>query len=73
MNGVKMISVSSSNVHSVGYDKQSQLVYVRFHTPSLYVYEGVPESEFQNLLSASSCGTYIHQKFVGVYPYKKLE
>ena len=73
MNGVKMISVSSSNIHSIGYDKHNRLVYVRFHTPSLYVYEGVPESEFENLLRASSCGRYLHQRFINVYSYRQLE
>lgn len=73
MNGVKMISVSSSNIHSIGYDKQNRLMYVRFHTPSLYVYEGVSESEFQNLLRASSCGRYLHERFINVYSYRKLE
>ena len=73
MNGITIISVSSYNVHSVGYDKQNQLVYVRFHTPSLYVYEGVVESEFENLLRASSCGSYIHRKFKNVYPCRRLE
>lgn len=73
MNDVKMISVSSSNLHSIGYDKQNKLVYVQFHNSSLYVYQGVPESEFENLLRASSCGRYLHQKFINVYPYKRIK
>lgn len=73
MNGVTMISVSSSNIHSIGYDKQNQLVYVRFLNNSLYVYQGVPESEFENLLRASSCGRYLHQRFINVYSFRQLE
>lgn len=73
MNGVTMISVSSSNIHSIGYDKQNQLVYVRFLNNSLYVYQGVPESEFENLLRASSCGRYLHQRFINVYHCRKIE
>ncbi|WP_336703454.1 KTSC domain-containing protein [Chryseobacterium indologenes] len=73
MNLPEMIPVSSSDIESIGYDEQSQNVYVRFLSGTLYLYIGVPEHEFQNLLQASSHGSYLHYNFKNVYPYERLE
>lgn len=69
----EMIPVSSSNIDSIGYDEQNQAVYVRFLNNSLYVYKGVPEYEFRNLLEAPSHGSYLHRNFKNVYPYERVE
>lgn len=68
-----MISVSSSNVEKIGYDEQNALVYVRFLDGSLYVYKGVPLHEYENLLNASSIGSYLHRNYKNVYPYERIE
>lgn len=57
MNNGEMISVSSSNVESVGYDEQEEIVHVRFLNGSTYIYKGVPIYEFEGLLSAGSVGS----------------
>ncbi|WP_316839280.1 KTSC domain-containing protein [Pedobacter gandavensis] len=72
MNIPEMLNVSSSNVESVGYDNENQNVFVKFLNQSIYVYKGVPEFEFQNLLTASSVGSYIHRSFKNVYPYERV-
>lgn len=69
----EMTPVSSSNIDSIGYDEQNQQVYVRFINNSLYVYKGVPEHEFQNLLEAPSQGSYLNRNFKNVYPYERIE
>lgn len=69
----EMSPVSSSNIESIGYDEQNQEVYVRFLKGGLYVYKGVPEHEFQNLLEAPSHGSYLHRNFKNVYPYERIE
>lgn len=69
----EMLPVSSSNIESIGYDEQNQEVYVRFLNGGLYVYKGVPEHEFQNLLEAPSHGSYLHRNFKNVYPYERIE
>lgn len=69
----EMIQVSSSNIDSIGYDEQSQEVYVRFLNGSLYVYKGVPAYEFQSFLEAPSHGSYLHRNFKNVYPYERIE
>ena len=69
----QMTQVSSSNIDSIGYNEQEQGVYVRFLNGSLYVYKGVPEHEFQNLMEAPSHGSYLNRNFKNVYPYERIE
>mgnify|MGYP003633840729 CR=1 FL=1 len=69
----EMINVSSSNIESIGYEEQSELVYVRFLNGSLYIYKGVPLHEFENLRDASSLGSYLHRNYKNVYPYERIE
>jgi len=73
MNNVEMIPVSSSNVDSIGYDSQNQIVYVRFLNGTLYIYKGVPNHEFDGLLNAPSVGSYLHRNYKNVYPYERIE
>jgi hypothetical protein len=73
MNLPEMKQVSSSSLESIGYDEQNQEVYVRFLNGSIYVYKGVPEHEFQNLIEAPSSGSYLHGNFKNVYPYERIE
>jgi len=71
--GVDMIEVSSSNVGSIGYDENLQLLYIRFLNGSLYIYKGVPIMEFHGLLNASSVWSYLHRNIKNLYPYERLE
>lgn len=71
--GVDMIPVSSSNVESVGYDEQQQILYVRFLSGGLYIYKGVSMYEFEGLLNAPSVGSYLHRNIKNVYPYERIE
>lgn len=64
--------VSSSNVAAVGYDAESQAVYVQFLDGSIYAYKGVIEQEFENLRTASSVGSYLNRNYKNVYPYERI-
>jgi len=68
----QMTSVSSSNISSIGYDEPNQQLYVQFLNGSIYVYKGVPAHEYQNLMEASSHGSYLNRNFKNVYPYEKI-
>ena len=72
MNLPEMIPVSSSNLESIGYDDQTQEVYIRFLNGSIYVYKGVPLHEFENLRDAPSLGSYLHRNYKNVYPYERI-
>jgi hypothetical protein len=73
MNYPKMTPVSSSNVAEIGYDADSQTVFVRFLDNSLYIYKGVPPFDYEGLLNASSIGSYLHRNFKNVYAYERIE
>ncbi len=72
-NGITMIPVESSNVESVGYDENEQILYVRFLTGAMYIYKGVNNYEFDGLLSAPSVGSYLHRNIKNNYPYERIE
>ncbi|MGO5427244.1 KTSC domain-containing protein [Fusobacterium mortiferum] len=70
---ITMHKVSSSNVHSVGYDEINKNLYVKFLNNSTYIYYNVPERHYNGLLSASSVGRYLDTYIKkGNYRYKKL-
>lgn len=53
-----MQPVQSSNISSIGYDAESDTLYVTFHSGRTYKYENVPPGEFQMLERAGSVGSY---------------
>jgi len=67
----EMQPVSSSNIAAIGYDAESQMVYVQFLNGSTYAYKGVPEHEFDNLRTAPSVGSYLNRYYKNVYPYER--
>lgn len=73
MNLPEMIIVQSSNVASIGYDTDTQTLYVQFLNGNIYMYKGVPIFEFENLRTASSVGSYLNRNFKNVYPYERIQ
>lgn len=65
-------SVTSSNVSAIGYDPDSQILEVEFNNGSVYQYSGVPEYEFDGIISAASKGTYLNTNIKNKYPFSKL-
>lgn len=51
-------AVSSSNLASAGYDPESMVLEIEFHSGGIYQYSNVPESKYEGLMKASSHGTY---------------
>ncbi|MDO4267425.1 MAG: KTSC domain-containing protein [Eubacteriales bacterium] len=67
---MNMIPVSSSNLRAVGYENGT--LYVAFHHGGLYSYSGVPESVYNELLAASSKGSYFAAHIKNSYRYAKI-
>lgn len=65
-----MHPVSSSDIASIGYDNGT--LYIAFISGGVYSYTGVPESIFQNLMSAGSHGKYFHANIKNNYPYSRI-
>ena len=53
---MEMIPVKSSNIESIGYDKEISQLNVKFKNGKSFMYEEVLEHEFEGLVSAESVG-----------------
>lgn len=68
---MERVSVSSSNIATVGHDEPSQILEVEFLTGAVYEYYDVPEHVYQELISASSVGSYFAQRIKNVYSFAR--
>ena len=59
----KMINVVSSNIQSIGYDLETESLFVKFNNNFLYLYMEVPEKYCDEFLDVSSKGKY-HNKVI---------
>ena len=72
MNLPEMQPVSSSNVDSVGYDENTETLYVQFLNGTIYEYKNVPIMVFEQLLSSPSIGSYMHRNIKGIFSYQRI-
>ena len=63
--------VESSNVHSVGYDRETRTLHVRFRSGGHYTYEGVHPNTFHGMLRSKSKGKYFHKRVRGRFDFQK--
>jgi hypothetical protein len=68
---MERVSVSSSNIASVGHDDPAQTLEVEFLNGAVYEYYDVPEHVYQELISASSVGRYFAQRVKDVYGFSR--
>lgn len=65
--------VTSSNIHSVGYDSATLTLEIQFRkTGDIYQYFGVPVHIHRGLMDASSHGKYFHRHIRGSFEYSKI-
>lgn len=69
---MERLSVSSSNLASIGYDPSTHTLEVEFNSGSVYQYSGVPLSVFNALMAADSHGKYFSANIRNSYPYKQI-
>lgn len=70
---MERIPVESSNLASVGYDKDSSTLEVEFQNGAIYQYFGVPEIEYSGLMKAASKGSYLNQNIKKAgYTYTRI-
>jgi len=71
---VEHVHVDSSNISSIGYEPQKQILEVKFRDGSVYQYFEVPAYLHEGLMNASSHGKYLHRYITsGGFAYRKLE
>ncbi|MBM3208711.1 KTSC domain-containing protein [Candidatus Shapirobacteria bacterium] len=66
------IPVTSSNIRSIGYDPESQILKVEFNSGEVYQYFDVPEHLYQELMKASSPGRFLNDYIKYSYRYQKI-
>jgi hypothetical protein len=64
--------VSSSNIKSIGYERTLMILEVEFKNGHIYQYMNVPNNIFQEIMNASSCGTYLHQNVMNRFGFEKI-
>ena len=70
---MKRASVVSSNIASIGYNLEQQILEIEFLNGSVYRYSGVPESLYLGLMSASSHGSYFDSYIKkGGFSYRRI-
>jgi hypothetical protein len=64
--------VSSTELASVGYDEATSVLEVEFQKGGIYQYFGVPAEVYEQLIAASSKGSYFNQAVKkGGYPFSR--
>jgi hypothetical protein len=69
---VNRTSVDSSLLVSVGYDHDRLVLETELTSAAVYQYLDVPESVFQELMSADSLGSYYNKNIRTNYRYIQL-
>lgn len=72
---MERILVSSSNLRSVGYDEDTEILEIQFHHGGIYQYQRVPQEVYDQLMAASSKGSYfdrVIKKNPLRYPCRKI-
>jgi ATP-dependent DNA helicase RecG len=69
--GIKRIPVASSNIASIGYDKEAHILEIEFHHGAIYQYYEVPENVYEELMSSPSQGAYFMNELKNKFTYQK--
>ena len=69
---MKRQSVESSNLASIGYDAENEILEVQFKHGGIYQYFDVPENVYEELMNASSHGVYFSANIRNDYGYQKM-
>jgi hypothetical protein len=73
MKEIKMITVNSSQIDSVGYDATTMTLYIEFKKGSVYSYANVPIEKYNAMLIPTmSVGKYFFAEIKGKFEYLKL-
>jgi len=68
---MERVSVSSSNLVSVGYCSESLTLEIEFNSGT-YQYYDVPNDVFDELMASSSLGSYLHHHIKSNYNYAQI-
>lgn len=69
---MKRQHVESSNLASIGYDAENEILEIQFNHGGVYQYFDVPENVFEELMNADSHGVYFSANIRNDYEYQKI-
>ncbi|WP_111453552.1 KTSC domain-containing protein [Pseudomonas sp. URMO17WK12:I6] len=69
---MERIPVVSSNILSVGYDPESEVLEIEFNNHAIYQYFDINERIYEGLIGAASVGGYFASCIKGVYRFSKV-
>ena len=64
--------VLSREIEWIGYEQKRNMLQVEFIAGSIYQYDNVTQTTFQDFLRASSYGKYFESNIKGKYAYRKV-
>ena len=70
---MERMAVKSSNVISIGYDRNSGTLEIEFTGNTVYQYFEVPEHIYDELMAATSIGKFIAANIKGSYRYAQVQ
>ena len=59
----------SSIIRDIDYDDSRSKLYITFVSGKTYVYDGVPQATYQDLVSAASKGEFFNERIKGRYSF----
>lgn len=69
--GIKKIPVISSNIASVGYDKNERILEIKFHHGAVFQYFDIPEKVYEELMSSPSLGAYFMNEVKDIFKHRR--
>jgi hypothetical protein len=70
--GIETVTVDSSLVSVMTYATKAKMLYVTFKNGTLYLYNDVDRSTFEDVRDSESIGKALHSKIFGVFKYEKV-
>lgn len=70
---MKRTTVKSSNIASIGYDMENEILEIEFKSRKIYKYFEVPIYEYEGIMEADSHGGYLAKHIKEVYRYELID
>jgi len=70
---MERMPVKSSQIKSIGYDREKKVLEVEFNSGSVYHYAGVEPEVHASLMASESIGKHFHANIRNSFPFHKLE
>lgn len=69
---MERIRVSSESIRSIGYEAGIQTLEIEFIHGGIYQYYSVPQSIYDQMMTAESKGKYFHIHINRIYPFSRM-